>query len=68
MSATWTNTAGVDDAARLVAVPCDNAYIQLDDPGLYSGEDVDALIAALTRLRPHLVAARNDADCVGHTH
>lgn len=64
----WRNSCRELDRAVVVAVPCGHAYIGLDDPGLYTIEDVDELIQALTKLRPLLDEGRAEATCTGHLH
>lgn len=63
---TRVDTAG--GRIDVIAIPCDNAYLQIVD-GLtaHTVNDLDDLIAQLQQLRPTLAAANAEADCAGCT-
>lgn len=61
---TWTDTVGDPASAWIEGIRCDSVRVELDC-ALYGPGDVDALIGALTVLRPHLEVGRQLADCDG---
>jgi hypothetical protein len=60
----WKDSAGESARAWVQGVRCDHVCVEYEG-GLYAPSDLDALVSALTTLRPYLEVGRQLAQCDG---